>query len=102
MNCAPISDLPEIDGKPAMLGDKPLPLGNHLLSDTDWTGSLDLNDAGKREVRSMATSEATNRRWLEAIIALHKDPEAQVACPKCGKANMTILDVPNNDKKLTR
>ena len=34
-----------IDGKPVMLGDQPLPLGNHLLSDTDWAGNLDLNDA---------------------------------------------------------
>ncbi len=34
-----------IDGKPIMLGDKPLPLGNHLLSNTDWAGNLDLNDA---------------------------------------------------------
>lgn len=27
------------------LGEKPLPLGNHLLSGNDWAGSLDLNDA---------------------------------------------------------
>lgn len=34
-----------INGQPLMFRGKPVPLGNHLLSGTNWSGSLDLNDA---------------------------------------------------------
>jgi GNAT superfamily N-acetyltransferase len=38
-----------IDGQPLMFRDKPVPLGNHLLSGNGWEGSLDLKDQATLE-----------------------------------------------------
>lgn len=45
----------------------------------------------------MADIDSTRRRWIDAGIALAKNPHAKVLCPNCGGAHLDVEDVPYDD-----
>ncbi len=42
------------------------------------------------------------RRWVEAGIALAKEPKAAVMCPVCQRAPLEVVDQPLSDTKAER
>jgi len=46
--------------------------------------------------------KAESRRWVEAGIALAKDPKAVVLCPSCGKSPLQVTDQVLGHQKLER
>jgi predicted RNA-binding Zn-ribbon protein involved in translation (DUF1610 family) len=42
------------------------------------------------------------QRWVDAGIALAKDPRAVVVCPHCGKANLEVTDQSLGNHQLER
>jgi hypothetical protein len=47
-------------------------------------------------------NRAEYRRWIEAAKILGADPKATVACPKCGRGTLRVIDARQDAVKLDR
>lgn len=47
-------------------------------------------------------SKGVSKAWLNALLELAKNGNANICCPNCGQANLTVTDMPSDIKVIER